>query len=317
MARPFQQMGEAEYLQVPVMYYPNQLPQLGQQQPSQIPLLLISQQMSQQYQRVPAFGDHFSRWLGANGQGSSSTRSYQYNYSQLLAPASKLSGLPAPLVLPLLQISKSLPLQALLQLPQPPYAAAFLYSPMPLLVPSHGSFGGRGSDSSNYPLTPTSMGSDHKIGDDKDHAGSPTIDYSSLVSYTVSSMSKRRRRVDTKAPVCDSELSQHVCNKCGKVFQKPYNLKSHMKTHSSDRPFQCQFCPKTFARSHDRKRHELLHEGVKNFKCEGYLKDGTTKWGCGKKFARSDALTRHFRTETGWLCIKPLMDEAKDLERRR
>ena len=25
-------------------------------------------------------------------------------------------------------------------------------------------------------------------------------------------------------------------------------------------------------------------------------------------------LSRHFRTETGWLCIRPLMEEAKRLE---
>ena len=33
-----------------------------------------------------------------------------------------------------------------------------------------------------------------------------------------------------------------------------------------------------------------------------------------ENFARSDALSRHFRTETGWLCIRPLMEEAKRLE---
>lgn len=87
-----------------------------------------------------------------------------------------------------------------------------------------------------------------------------------------------------------------------------------MKTHSDEKPFKCSSCHKTFARSHDKKRHELLHGGQKNFKCEGFLKNGVTRWGCGKKFARSDALSRHFRTETGWLCIKPLMDEAKELD---
>ena len=46
------------------------------------------------------------------------------------------------------------------------------------------------------------------------------------------------------------------------------------------------------------KRHELLHQGIKNFKCEGYLQDGT-RWGCGKLFARADALRRHFQTEAG------------------
>lgn len=136
------------------------------------------------------------------------------------------------------------------------------------------------------------------------------INYLLLVSYTVLPASKRRRRADMK----HLSVLKHTCDKCGKLFQKPYNLKSHMKTHSTERPYQCLVCSKTFARLHDRKRHELLHEGVKNFKCEGFLKDGSTKWGCGKKFARLDALARHFRTETGWLCIKPLMDEAKELE---
>lgn len=138
------------------------------------------------------------------------------------------------------------------------------------------------------------------------------IDYSSLVSYTISPSLKRRRR--SKQKIMDTNQS-YPCTQCSKVFQKPYNLKSHMKTHSNEKPFKCSVCDKTFARSHDKKRHELLHAGEKNFKCEGFLKDGTTKWGCGKKFARSDALSRHFRTETGWLCIKPLMDEANESEK--
>ncbi|KAI5962356.1 CRZ2 [Candida pseudojiufengensis] len=156
------------------------------------------------------------------------------------------------------------------------------------------------------------------------------IDYSSLVSYTISPSLKRKRRkrkdntTSTTKPLLPSitnpgsnlnDISESFpCTLCDKVFQKPYNLKSHMKTHSSDKPFPCSYCSKTFARSHDKKRHEVLHQGIKNFKCEGYLQDGITKWGCGKKFARSDALSRHFRTETGWLCIRPLMDEAKRLE---
>ncbi|KAL6450069.1 CRZ2 Transcriptional regulator CRZ2 [Candida maltosa Xu316] len=154
------------------------------------------------------------------------------------------------------------------------------------------------------------------------HLSTNNIDYSSLVSYTISPSLKRKRRTSKKltsssiSPLAPSstDTESYPCTVCSKVFQKPYNLKSHMKTHSSEKPFSCQFCPKTFARSHDKKRHELLHQGVKNFKCEGYLKDGVTKWGCGKKFARSDALSRHFRTETGWLCIRPLMDEANRLE---
>ncbi|WEJ97547.1 DNA-binding transcription factor [Yamadazyma tenuis] len=154
---------------------------------------------------------------------------------------------------------------------------------------------------------------------DSEHEGSGTgtdkfaIDYSSIINYTNSPSLKRKRRQHTYEQE-GSTLPKLPCSVCGKVFNKPYNLKSHMRSHSTDKPYGCTVCGKKFARSHDKKRHELLHKGEKSFKCDGFLKDGKTRWGCGKKFARSDALSRHFRTETGWLCIKPLMDEAKHLE---
>lgn len=142
-----------------------------------------------------------------------------------------------------------------------------------------------------------------------------------LVSSEVSSKTSisgspgRAQKASKTGLTTHTDLAENTCEVCGKVFQKAYNLKSHMKTHSSERPFKCLFCPKTFARSHDRKRHENLHGGQKNFRCEGVLRDGVTKWGCGKKFARSDALARHFRTETGYLCVKQFMDEEKDREK--
>lgn len=167
-----------------------------------------------------------------------------------------------------------------------------------------------------------------------------SIDYSSIINYTISPSLKRKRRQNSShsgiishsstgpEPLHssgddypqeskrsdDDSIPKLPCKVCGKVFGKPYNLKSHMKSHSNEKPFECKVCGKHFARSHDKKRHELLHKGEKNFKCEGFLNDGKTKWGCGKRFARSDALSRHFRTETGWLCIRPLMDEAKHME---
>ncbi|KAG7817156.1 hypothetical protein KL928_003891 [Ogataea angusta] len=99
----------------------------------------------------------------------------------------------------------------------------------------------------------------------------------------------------------------YPCRICGKVFPKPYNLKSHQKTHSNEKPFPCKYCSKPFARSHDRRRHEKLHENDKKLKCGGLLSDGKTTWGCNRKFARPDALRRHFRTDTGVACIRPLM----------
>ena len=42
--------------------------------------------------------------------------------------------------------------------------------------------------------------------------------------------------------------------------------------------------------------------------CKGLLKAGKN-WGCGRRFARADALGRHFRSEAGRVCIRPLLDE--------
>ncbi len=98
------------------------------------------------------------------------------------------------------------------------------------------------------------------------------------------------------------------CTLCPKRFTRAYNLRSHLRTHTDERPFVCTVCGKAFARQHDRKRHEGLHSGEKKFVCKGELKSGNS-WGCGRRFARADALGRHFRSEAGRICIKPLLDE--------
>lgn len=105
--------------------------------------------------------------------------------------------------------------------------------------------------------------------------------------------------------------SVFACDMCDKRFTRAYNLRSHKRTHTNERPYVCSFCPKAFARQHDRKRHEALHSGEKKYECRGVLADGITPWGCGHRFARPDALGRHFRTEAGKECIRELVQEAE------
>ncbi|KAK9472255.1 uncharacterized protein V1510DRAFT_430527 [Dipodascopsis tothii] len=103
--------------------------------------------------------------------------------------------------------------------------------------------------------------------------------------------------------------ANYACTLCSKKFTRAYNLRSHLRTHTDERPFVCTVCGKAFARQHDRKRHEELHTGVKKFECRGELLNGAGVWGCGRKFARADALGRHFRSEAGRECIRPLLEE--------
>lgn len=118
------------------------------------------------------------------------------------------------------------------------------------------------------------------------------------------------------------------CTLCPKRFTRAYNLRSHLRTHTDERPFVCTVCGKAFARQHDRKRHEGLHSGEKRFVCKGVLlaqgnganggtPAGQAQWGCGRRFARADALGRHFRSEAGRVCIQPLLDEEAGERRRR
>lgn len=98
------------------------------------------------------------------------------------------------------------------------------------------------------------------------------------------------------------------CSLCSKRFTRAYNMRSHLRTHTDERPFTCTICGKEFIRRHDCKRHERLHSSERKFVCKGSLAAGE-QWGCGRRFARADALSRHFKSNAGRLCIGPLLEE--------
>ncbi|RUS31148.1 hypothetical protein BC938DRAFT_478389 [Jimgerdemannia flammicorona] len=74
---------------------------------------------------------------------------------------------------------------------------------------------------------------------------------------------------------------------CPKTFSRVYNLKAHLKSHVSTKPFECNMCSRSFSRKHDLQRHVRVHTGAKPYVCPC----------CKKGFARTDALKRHLRIE--------------------
>lgn len=52
----------------------------------------------------------------------------------------------------------------------------------------------------------------------------------------------------------DGKKRKHKCPECGQHFTRLHNLKSHLLTHSQEKPFICQECGHKFRRLHDLKR---------------------------------------------------------------
>lgn len=82
---------------------------------------------------------------------------------------------------------------------------------------------------------------------------------------------------------------KHRCPYCSTEFTRHHNLKSHLLTHSQEKPYVCQTCQSRFRRLHDLKRHTKLHTGERPHICDK----------CGRRFARGDALARHNKGQGG------------------
>ncbi|GIY01204.1 PR domain zinc finger protein 12 [Caerostris darwini] len=65
----------------------------------------------------------------------------------------------------------------------------------------------------------------------------------------------------------EEEKKKLQCVICHKGFNSRSNLRSHMRTHTQQKPFKCNVCLRRFSQSSTLRNHTRLHTGEKPYKC--------------------------------------------------
>lgn len=137
------------------------------------------------------------------------------------------------------------------------------------------------------------------VGDCVDQINSTQINFDNLkivdrvskISFQNNSTTTKKKHQITKTQFQgqnQKRARKYQCEYCELSLCNRGQLKSHVRSHTGERPFRCehQFCGKTFTRNEELTRHKRIHTGQRPFAC--YL--------CAKRFGRKDHLKKHLKT---------------------
>uniref|UniRef100_A0A673W8E2 C2H2-type domain-containing protein n=1 Tax=Salmo trutta TaxID=8032 RepID=A0A673W8E2_SALTR len=91
---------------------------------------------------------------------------------------------------------------------------------------------------------------------------------------------------------CISRMPAATFDSCVRVLGKLSHLKSHIRTRTGEKPYNCSWpdCDKKFSRSDEQIRHLRTHTGEKQVQCPL----------CAMRFMRNDHLLKHAHRHPGF-----------------
>ena len=95
--------------------------------------------------------------------------------------------------------------------------------------------------------------------------------------------------IESEEGVVNKAKKRYHCTFCQKSFQTSSCLKSHVRIHTGEVPFECKTCKKRFKENGKLKIHERIHTGELPYECKS----------CNKRFNQIGNLKKHERIHTG------------------